>query len=246
MTGSEMPARPLAHDAPTLGQDGEPCAQCGSPLAADQRYCLNCGKRRGGARVDYRQRMQAASAAAEPAPPGSAPPGASNSVGAAPSPAEAGRAAKGERDYAPLAAVGGIAVLGLMLLVGVLIGRGDGGETAPAPAPVVVQGGAAAEADKGETGGGGEGGGGAGLGGAGSGDGKSENARGGGKSETAAEAGAVTASENQLEELQSETGEDAAKNALKLPDKIATPGAPPPIDKSKPPGGGEGGGLVIK
>ena len=31
-----------------------------------------------------------------------------------------------ERDYTPLAAVGGIAVLGLMLLVGVLIGKDDG------------------------------------------------------------------------------------------------------------------------
>ena len=66
----------------------------------------------------------------------------------------------------------------------------------------------------------------------------------GGLTGTPAEAGAVTASKDELEELQNETGEDAAKNALKLPDKIATPGAPPPIDKSKPPGGGEGGGVV--
>ena len=39
-------------------------------------------------------------------------------------------AAKAERDYAPLAAVGGIAVLGLMLLVGVLIGKGNSGQVA--------------------------------------------------------------------------------------------------------------------
>ena len=94
----------------------------------------------------------------------------------------------------------------------------------------------AAEADEGAGG----------LGGGNSGGGKQKNAKGGGKTETAAEAGAVTASQNQLEELQSETGEDAAKNALKLPDKIATPGAPPPIDKSKPPGGGEGGAVTIE
>jgi hypothetical protein len=221
----------LTHEAVALGRDGEPCAQCGSPLAADQRYCLNCGARRGGPRVDYRERMAAAS---RPAEPGSGP--------APPADAEPAKPAKGERDYAPLAAVGGIAVLGLMLLVGVLIGRGDGGDPAPAPAPVVVQGGGAAAAEKGASGGGegGEAGGGPGSGG------KQENTGGGGKSETAAEAGAVTASEGQLEELESETGEEAAKNALKLPDKIATPGAPPPIDKSKPPGGGEGGGLVIK
>lgn len=215
--------------------DGEPCAQCGSPLAADQRYCLNCGHRRGGPRVDYKQRLAASGpGAAEPAPPQAPPPPAGGG--------EPARPAKAERDYAPLAAVGGIAILGLMLLVGVLIGRGNG-DAAPAPAPVVVQGGGAA-ADEGEGGSGSEGGG-LGSGGPG-GNSEKKNAKGGGKSETAAEAGAVTASENQLEELEGETGEDAAKNALKLPDKIATPGAPPPIDKSKPPGGGEGGGLVIK
>lgn len=235
MTESGTEARRITHDAPALGRDGEPCAQCGSPLAADQRYCLNCGERRGAPRVDYRERMAAAGAEpTAPEVPGTA--------GMATPPAESEKPAKGERDYAPLAAVGGIAVLGLMLLVGVLIGRGDGGDPAPAPAPVVVQGGGAAAAGKGAADG--EGGGEA-AGGSGN-SGKQQNADGGGKSETAAEAGAVTASQNQLEKLESETGEDAAKNALKLPDKIATPGAPPPIDKSKPPGGGEGGGLVIK
>ncbi|MCZ4493580.1 MAG: hypothetical protein JWP53_2511, partial [Conexibacter sp.] len=28
------------------------CASCGSPLAADQRYCLRCGARHGAPRVD--------------------------------------------------------------------------------------------------------------------------------------------------------------------------------------------------
>ena len=41
--------------AAVAGQPGEPCEECGAPLAADQRYCLNCGRRRGGPRVDYRQ-----------------------------------------------------------------------------------------------------------------------------------------------------------------------------------------------
>lgn len=216
---------------------GEPCAQCGSPLAADQRYCLNCGHRRGGPRVDYRQHLPGgASGGVEQAPP--------QSEQAPATEPEATEPVKGERDYAPLAAVGGIAILGLMLLVGVLIGRGEGG-TAPAPAPVVVQGGGAAETGGGGGGGGEEGSGGLGTGGSGGGSQK-KSTKGEGKAETAAEAGAVTASEDQLAELESETGEDAAKNALKLPDKIATPGAPPPIDKSKPPGGGEGGGMVIK
>src|ERR1700750_2531770 len=37
--------------APTPAADS--CPECGSGMAADQRYCLNCGWRRGGARVDY-------------------------------------------------------------------------------------------------------------------------------------------------------------------------------------------------
>ncbi len=32
--------------APMLGDVGEPCTGCGAPLAHDQRYCLNCGRRR--------------------------------------------------------------------------------------------------------------------------------------------------------------------------------------------------------
>ena len=239
MSEREITAQPAIQDGKVPARDGEPCAQCGSPLAADQRYCLNCGKRRGAPRVDYRQRV--GPAAGEGESPARSGPGSP----AEPAPRTEPETPKGERDYAPLAAVGGIAILGLMLLVGVLIGRG-GNDPAPAPAPVVVQGGGGVAAEEAGAGGtGGEASGDLGLGGGGA---KSEgkNAKGGEKTETPAEAGAVTASENQLEELESETGEDAAKNALKLPDKIATPGAPPPIDKSKPPGGGEGGGLVIK
>jgi hypothetical protein len=234
---SEMPTQFLTHEAAALGKDGEPCAGCGSPLAADQRYCLNCGRRRGGPRVDYRQRMLAAAGAERPAA-GSAAPAQQQ-----PEPSEPEQPAKAERDFAPLAAVGGIAVLGLMLLVGVLIGRGDG-DSAPAPAPVVLPAGAATAAG-GDEGGGEATGGDLGSGGDSRGGAKAQkNAKGGG--ETAAEAGAVTASKDQLEELQNETGEDAAKNALELPDKIATPGEPPPIDKSKPPGGGEGGAVTIE
>ncbi len=45
---------------PGLGEHGEPCRGCGAPLAADQRYCLNCGLRRGEPRVDFRGHMGAA------------------------------------------------------------------------------------------------------------------------------------------------------------------------------------------
>jgi hypothetical protein len=35
-------------DRPTFGPQGEPCSHCGSLLARDQRYCLECGTRRAG------------------------------------------------------------------------------------------------------------------------------------------------------------------------------------------------------
>ncbi|HEY8002412.1 MAG TPA: zinc ribbon domain-containing protein [Solirubrobacterales bacterium] len=92
---------------------GQPCPSCGAPLAADQRYCLSCGTRRGEPRV-----TPAAASAPAPGPEAAASP--------------PGRPA----DVSPLAAVIGIALLGGMLLIGVLIGRG-GANDEPAPAPVI-------------------------------------------------------------------------------------------------------------
>jgi phosphatidylinositol-3-phosphatase len=40
------PTGPAGDDVP--GRKGSACTECGQPLAADQRYCLNCGHRRGG------------------------------------------------------------------------------------------------------------------------------------------------------------------------------------------------------
>lgn len=39
------PTGPSGRDVP--GRTGEHCTECGTPLAPDQRYCLNCGHRRG-------------------------------------------------------------------------------------------------------------------------------------------------------------------------------------------------------
>lgn len=210
---------------PVFGEQGEPCQGCGAPLAADQRYCVNCGKRRGEPRVDYRRLMGADEGGAPVAEPG-----------AAATPPE--EAPKGERDYAPLAAVGGIAVLGLMLLVGVLIGKGNSSPTA-APAPIVKVGEVAGTASTD------------------SGDPKTtaaepKSSKKSGKSGTGAKAvaggltgdaarntkGTVQASTEDLENLEGQSGEGYEETIRKLPDKIATPGKPPPIDTSKAPGGG--------
>ena len=45
------------------------CAQCDAPLADDQRYCLECGARRNGARLPFNEIARPAEAP-PPAPPG--------------------------------------------------------------------------------------------------------------------------------------------------------------------------------
>jgi len=52
---------------PRIGPPGEPCHECATPLAEDQRYCLECGMRRGdGGPIDFG--ALAASSAGRPAP----------------------------------------------------------------------------------------------------------------------------------------------------------------------------------
>jgi uncharacterized OB-fold protein len=98
----------MAIELPKLGEQGASCPECGSVLATDQRYCLNCGWRRAEPRVDYeRQLTQPQVAAAGPGAP----------TGQMVSP-----------QFTPVIAIGAIAVLGIMLLLGVLIGK-DEGET---------------------------------------------------------------------------------------------------------------------
>lgn len=232
MTEAETRIAPSPASVP---QQGEPCEACGSPLASDQRYCLNCGHRRGGPRVDYRHYMLTSQE-----PP--------QAAVAAPTEGEGGEepsAVKRERDYAPLAAVGGIAVLGLMLLIGVLIGKGNGNGTAATPAPVVFKGGTGeATTASGEIGGGTASATKAAKGRARTGGKKAKGGLAGGSA--GSEEATVEASTNDLEALRAESGASYEEQSRKLPNKIATPGAPPPIDKSTPPGGGEGGGEVIK
>ncbi len=94
---------------------GEQCSQCGAALATGQRYCLNCGTRHGPPRT-------------APELPAAAPAAGTERVEV--------RSEPRQSDFSPLAAVLGIALLGGMLLIGVLIGRGESDDD---QTPAVVQ-----------------------------------------------------------------------------------------------------------
>jgi hypothetical protein len=95
-------------EQPPAGSEGGTCAQCGAALAPDQRYCLNCGLRRGEARVDYETQM---TSTGQPAMAGGPAPAASST------------------QWSPVMAIGAIALLGVFLLLGVLIGKKDNNTT---------------------------------------------------------------------------------------------------------------------
>jgi len=222
----------------STSRNAEACRECGAQLAADQRYCLNCGRRRGEPRLeDFRSHLpDPAVASTNGHPPQAA---ASAPTAGAQLPAER----KPQRDYTPLAAAGGIAVLGLMLLVGVLIGRGDGEQAAAPPPQVVrVQGGGEEEGGiaKADEGGGALG--------AATGGGKGK-AKGAGKNGSGASAEVkapppeITADDSELEALEGQSPQEYSENSAKLPDEIATEGTPPPEDDKKP-GGGSGGATI--
>ena len=58
-------------EAGPLGAPGgaDRCANCGSPLAPDQRYCVECGERRGKTRFSYESLAVPRAAATAPKPP---------------------------------------------------------------------------------------------------------------------------------------------------------------------------------
>lgn len=207
---------------PLLGEPNAPCRTCGAPLAADQRYCLQCGARRAEARLPFldilaRQSGGALRAVAAPAPPARTGPG-----------AWVGRVSTNA------AAVAGVACLLLALGVGVLIGgMGDNGSVAAATPQVITVGGVAPVAastatppatttpdpsatsnstKKGEA--------------------SSKRAK------TAASSPKSKATNKALKSLDGSSGGDYARKAAKLPKTLGTGGKPPPVDKSVPAGGG--------
>ena len=200
------------------------CASCGAALADDQRYCLHCGQPQGDPRVAYRELIAPAVTGAHPAleQPTVAMVAAAPAAPAAP--------AIPPRDWTPVIALGGLAALALVLVVGVLIGK-SGTPTAAAPAApqvITVSGGAPAATTPAET-----------TETSGPGRGKAKHARGGGRVDPAEAAAGARA----VQDLNSASGEDYQRKSARLPDTVALPGEPPPAD-DKAPGGGSGAETI--
>lgn len=130
-SGSELAGDTL--DAPTqqmgLAAVGDRCVNCGALLSSDQRYCVNCGERRGKARFTV------AETAVESAPVASAPP----------------RAPRRPRASSGFTLIAGIATLLLAMGVGVLIGHDNAGTQRPATQNITVAGGGASVAPTSST-----------------------------------------------------------------------------------------------
>jgi hypothetical protein len=108
----------------TLERDGEPCAYCGAALAGDQRYCLNCGRRR--AELETPFAVRARETDRQPA------------RFAQPGPPRAPIVIAG-RPVSPAALGAGLGIFVVALLLGILIGNGGDGGKQVAAAPQVIK-----------------------------------------------------------------------------------------------------------
>jgi pyruvate/2-oxoglutarate dehydrogenase complex dihydrolipoamide acyltransferase (E2) component len=194
------------------------CRACGAPLAADQRYCLQCGTRHGDARLPFLEILARQMPPAEPA---------TTTTTVRPT----GPAAWLGRMSANAAAVAGVGCLLLALGVGVLIGGlgSDDSSAASAGAPQIITVGGSAPAAAvapvatssapaaTET--------------------TAENAPKAKKKSSASDD--ATSTSSAVKDLNKTSGSDYAKKAEKLPKTLGTGGAPPPKDTSgKAIGGG--------
>jgi hypothetical protein len=102
---------------PAIGATaGDACPTCGAQMAIDQRYCLNCGHRRGEPRLPFMDAVTFMSAINQPPQEAAAaPPPPPQKSGISPS----------------TTLIAGIATLVLAVGVGVLIGRSGNNESAP-------------------------------------------------------------------------------------------------------------------
>jgi hypothetical protein len=207
---------------PLLGEPNAPCRACGSPLAADQRYCLQCGTRRAEARLPFLEIL------ARQAP---APAGATTTTTVT---TRRGPAGFIDRMGTNAAAVAGVACLLLALGVGVLIGGlGDNGTSGAGTPQVISVGGAAPAAAVPAASSTAPGA--SATPGSGAATSPKSTKK---KSSSAASASKPKASNKAVQNLNSTSGADYSKKSAKLPKTLGTGGKAPPIDKSKPIGGG--------
>jgi hypothetical protein len=198
------------------------CASCAAALAPDQRYCLHCGHAQGDSRVAYRRLI--APAVTSPL---------ANDAHAAGArtpalPAGLSPAALPPRDWTPVLALGGLAALALVLVVGVLIGK-SGTQTAAAPAApqvITVSGTAPAATTPADQ---------AAASGSGSRSHAKHHASSGGKVDPAQAAAGAKA----VQDLNSASGQDYQRKSARLPDTVALPGRPPAKDDKQPGGGSD-------
>ncbi len=130
----ELPAPPVQAAAVP---GGDQCTSCATPMAADQRYCLECGQRRGDPRLPFMDAVVLMDAVKQPSQPPPPPP------------------KKKRSGISPNAAlIAGVGTLLLALGIGVLIGRSgthEVAQTAAAPQVIKVGGGGGEAASKAKT-----------------------------------------------------------------------------------------------
>jgi len=211
---------------PLLGEPNAPCRSCGAPLAADQRYCLQCGARRAEARLPFLEilaRQMPAAAAPETTVTRTTTSGPGNWF---------------TRLSTNTAAVAGVACLLLALGVGVLIGglgSDDASAGGAAPQIITVGGGAAPAAAAATTSAP------ASTTAPATTDTSGDDASAGSKSSKKASSSSSKSdskASSEVKDLDKSSGSDYTKKSEKLPKTLGTGGAPPPVDKSKPVGGG--------
>jgi hypothetical protein len=208
---------------PLLGEPNAPCRTCGSPLAADQRYCLQCGARRADARLPFLDILAR-----------QVPQGADSTAATGPAPSPPGSWLG--RMSTNAAAVAGVACLLLALGVGVLIGGLGQDDSAASGTPQVISVGGAAPApvapvastaapaatettdDTTTT--------------------SKDAAKAKSSKKDASSSSGSKATNNAVKKLDSSAGGDYSKKSEKLPKTLGTGGDAPPVDKSKPAGGG--------
>jgi hypothetical protein len=213
---------------PLLGEPNAPCRTCGSPLAADQRYCLQCGTRRAEARLPFLDIL------AQQAPQSAAAGAAAQTTTTTTSHGPRGFFGRMSTNAA---AVAGVACLVLALGVGVLIG-GTGSDAAPAGSPQVITVGGAAPAvvptatpaapGATET----------------TPDATTTKPKGKSKStskDTSSSSSGSKATNSAVKNLDKTSGSDYSKKSAKLPKEVGTGGKAPPKDTSGTKiGGGSG------